>query len=309
MKNVAIIGAGQLGSRHLQALATVENINIYILDPEEKALQLSKARFNEVNQQNKNLNCLTEVTGLPTELEFVVIATNSKQRLSVLRQLLSHATVKYLLLEKFLFPKVEEYDEASELLSINGTSTYVNCSRGMWSSYKDLKKVLDRSQQLTFKVTGANWNMSSNAIHFLNIFLNLVGEETTSVDASFLDKEIIKNKRPGYIDFTGKIKAITPKGNTLVLDSNKDGDTAIVMEIASSKQNIEICESQGICKINQKEQPFLVQYQSQLTNLVYEELQREGKCDLVNYSQAKKEHLVLLEAINKFLNGREGAIT
>lgn len=45
MKNIAIIGAGQLGSRHLQALAQVNaDVILHIVDPSEQSLEVSKQR-------------------------------------------------------------------------------------------------------------------------------------------------------------------------------------------------------------------------------------------------------------------------
>lgn len=114
MNSVAIIGAGQLGSRHLQGLARIEEpLEIYIVDPHEQSLKVSNKRFQEIpNHNNKTLHLLTNVQELPLNIDFVVLATNSKQRLHVLKELLKQSTVKYLVLEKFLFPYVEEYKAA-----------------------------------------------------------------------------------------------------------------------------------------------------------------------------------------------------
>lgn len=95
MKKIAIIGAGQLGSRHLQALSKVrDEATLYIVDPLEESLKISERRFHEVKSVNKKLVSLKEISDLPKELEFVIISTNSKERLGVLKELVAHAKVK-----------------------------------------------------------------------------------------------------------------------------------------------------------------------------------------------------------------------
>ena len=59
MYNVAIVGAGQLGSRHLQGLSKVNiNINISVVDPKKHSLQLARSRFNEM-RLNDNILSIT----------------------------------------------------------------------------------------------------------------------------------------------------------------------------------------------------------------------------------------------------------
>ena len=48
MKTIVVIGAGQLGSRHLQALSKVNfKTTIEVVDPFESSLVVAKGRFNE----------------------------------------------------------------------------------------------------------------------------------------------------------------------------------------------------------------------------------------------------------------------
>ena len=310
MKNIAIIGAGQLGSRHLQALAKVsEEVHLYIVDPSEQSLEVSQQRFNEVNSFDKKLTCTKSITDLPNIIEFVVIATNSKQRLDVLKELLQHAKVKYLLLEKFLFPTVSEYTEATSILENTITKVYVNCARRMWSSYQQLKSTLDTTSKIHFKVSGVNWNLASNAIHFLDLFLYLVEEKRATVNTSLLDDSLIENKRPGYIEFTGTLQVVTPKGHELTLISKRIGEDPMAISISSLNQQIEIDELKERMLVNNEEHTFTMYHQSSLTNKVYEQLQQTGVCQLVEYTEAAKEHLLLLNAFNDFLGDRQGAIT
>lgn len=310
LKNIAIIGAGQLGSRHLQALAKVnEEVVLYIVDPIEMSLEISKERFNKVNTLGKNLMCLNHTTDLPKELEFVVVSTNSKQRLTVLQELLNHAQVKYLLLEKFLFPTIQEYEQATRILETKDTSVYVNCARTMWPAYQKLKIKMEKSSSITYEVVGVNWNLASNAIHFLNLFLYLLNESEVTIDTSMLDYEPLKSKREGYIEFSGTLTAVTPSQHKLILTSNLVGDSSTMIRIKSDTQVIEINELNQIISINGDKETFNMHHQSNLTNQVYEQLIKTGNCSLVTYQQSAKEHIMLLHAFQEFLGDRNGAIT
>ena len=56
MKNIVIIGAGELGSRHLQGvLKSRGRFNVFVVDPSDSALQTANARAEEV-LTNTSLN-------------------------------------------------------------------------------------------------------------------------------------------------------------------------------------------------------------------------------------------------------------
>lgn len=312
MKNIAIIGAGQLGSRHLQALALhKQELSIYLVDPVQSSLDVSLERFKEVDVfYNKKLYLKKSIEELPSTIEFAIIATNSLQRLSALKDLLQQSTVKYLLLEKFLFPTEEEYTEATKLIDSNGVIAYVNCARRMWSNYRKLQKECENDTNIKLTVRGSNWNLASNAIHFLDLFLFLCNENQVDIDVTSLDENLLKNKRPGYIEISGTLKGYTSNGNSFHLTSSKDGIYQPEMTIESDQRVYRIKETeQKIWKDDKDSEYFKLYHQSQLTHKAYEQLLETNACYLVPFQQAVQEHLMLLKAFNVFLNGREGAIT
>lgn len=306
MKSIAVIGAGQLGSRHLQALSMIKDAaNLYIVDPNEKSLVISKERFNEIKHADKNLYICKKVTELPKSLDFVVVSTNSKQRLQVIRELTNHSKVKNLLLEKFLFPYEEEYPIALELL--RNSKAFVNCARPVWGSYRGLKERY-LFTQLNMTVSGGSWNMASNSIHMINLFTYLTDTNVTSVDMNKLDPRLKENKRAGYIEVTGEINCHDSNGNSLILKCNQTNDP-VVIKLATPTTNFTIREADNKIEINNTIEDFPIEYQSKLTNKIFEQLESTGSCDLVKFEQSAAEHLIFLKALNRFLNGREGIIT
>src|SRR5690554_3304897 len=100
IKNL-IIGAGQLGSRHLQGMLKYDNQlqSIYIIDPSKDALNISKERAYEI-EHNHQLIFQQDWNDLPATFDVVIIATNSNVREKVITQLLNNYEVKHLILEK-----------------------------------------------------------------------------------------------------------------------------------------------------------------------------------------------------------------
>ncbi|WLV25346.1 Gfo/Idh/MocA family oxidoreductase [Aciduricibacillus chroicocephali] len=317
MENIAIIGAGQLGSRHLQAISLLcKSLNIFVVDPCEKSLEIANKRFLDTDfRHNKNVFYFQEISRLPNELDFVIIATSSIPRLGVLKQLLGHAQVKYLLLEKFLFPHVWEYKEAEILLEKLNTKTYVNCTRRAWPFYHEVRKLFLNEKNIVLTVEGANWNLASNAIHFIDIYLFLTNESDIELNTELLDNELQFNKRPGYIELTGTLQGRTPKGKITLSSINDQNQGEFKIKIESINKRVEIDEFNEKINIYNKKsgenkiQEINIFMQSHLTNTIYEQLKNEDDCKLVTFKESMRHHLTLLKAINDFLGEREGVIT
>ena len=120
MIHCAIIGAGQIGSRHLQALCHLENpTRIDLVDPSNKSLKIAFDRYEEAvppGKHNIELCCHKSLDGLPDTLDLIIIATNSSIRSKVLKEVIRKRCVKNLILEKVLFQKKIDYISVDKLL-------------------------------------------------------------------------------------------------------------------------------------------------------------------------------------------------
>ncbi|PAQ13671.1 hypothetical protein CD798_14820 [Bacillaceae bacterium SAOS 7] len=314
MNSVAIIGAGQLGSRHLQAIALhKEPLNIYLIDPCEQSTDTAISRFNEVDQyKNKHIFVESTVKNCPKSLFFAVISTNSRPRLQLLKQLLQQIEVKYILLEKFLFPLEHEYAEADDVIRKHGVKAFVNCARRMWPNYQEIKKQLCKDANIRLNVQGINWGLASNAIHFLDLFYYLSGENQITMDSSNLT-HILTNKREGYIELAGTLTGNIESTNRFKLTSNAGEGISLEIIIESEERKYVINESKQLLtyyddEVN-LEKEFKVYYQSVLTHQVYEQLLATGQCDLATFEESATLHLKLLTAFNQFLGAKGGTIT
>ena len=55
MKKITLVGCGNIGSRHLQALVKLPfETEIQIIDPNENSIKLAKSRLNEIDYKKSN---------------------------------------------------------------------------------------------------------------------------------------------------------------------------------------------------------------------------------------------------------------
>ncbi|MDH5645508.1 MAG: dehydrogenase, partial [Candidatus Heimdallarchaeota archaeon] len=85
VKTIAIIGVGQIGSRHLQGLTHLSiPSKIFLVDPIEASLDVAIKRYNEIEKNNiHELIKYYEISELPKILDLAIIATSSDIRADV----------------------------------------------------------------------------------------------------------------------------------------------------------------------------------------------------------------------------------
>lgn len=308
MKTVAIIGAGQLGSRHLQALAQLnEPVNIQVIDPNETSLSTARNRFDEVGTAYKGtITYATKLDQLNDQLEVVVIATGSDVRKNILVTLLNTKQVKYLVLEKFLFYKPEEYVIVAELLKEKKVKAWVNCPRRMVDFYKTIKSKL--TGNITLNVIGNSWGLASNGIHILDLFTFLNNSPSFLITDCLLEET--QSKRLGYIEFSGTIRGKGANNSTFELVSYTNGASPSVVSVYDSNNRYIIHEGQPVSTVwysgienewKWENLTFDFPRQSQMTHLVVSDLMNKGECELTPYSESASMHLTFLENLIDFL--------
>ena len=305
--NCAIIGAGQLGSRHLQGLLTYRHakLNIFVLDPSSESLVIAQERANEIVHTHE-VFLTNSIRHLPQYLEFVVISTNSNVRFSIMEALLQQSYVKYLVLEKVLFPDLNQYPKALELIKNHQVSCWVNHSRRMYNSYHQLKSIIDHNKTYSFQLVGASWGLACNGLHFIDLFEFLLDSKLTSISSTLLDGHPIKSKRSGYIDFDGTLTGTLGHKHHFSITSFKNQlQMAPTLTIMTDDLRIVIQESGTPRFYIFKEEnsfelevaPFVLLYQSQLTGKLLEQIQTTGTCDLPTLEHASSTHQIFISSI------------
>lgn len=311
--NILVAGAGQLGSRHLQSLANISkySLNIDVVDPSFESLEVAKQRYESLRIDRHIVNYKKNISDTKhSSYELVIVATNSNVRCEVVKNIIKQKKLKFLILEKILFQKIEEYYEIEELLSTHNVLTWVNHPRRMFDFYNETKNKILNSKDIYFSATAGNWGLACNALHLLDLFSFLANSEIEEVDLSKLSPKILKSKRDGFIEIDGEISGKLIGGHKYSISHYTD-NRPLSITISSSEFSIYIDEKSGISiqyLSNANPEIFqgeIAKYQSQLTEEIFYQLILTEKCLLPTYAEAMSLHLKFIDPLINFINTQQ----
>jgi hypothetical protein len=135
--------------------------------------------------------------------DLAIIATTSRDRLSAIRQAVAKGA-RALILEKVLFARLDEYDDAATLFSAAGIDVWVNCPR---RRYPRVQRLIDLigDADFSYRVAGQGWGLGCNLVHHLDELDYLAGGVETFLDTHQLEPVVARSKRPGFIEFFGRV--------------------------------------------------------------------------------------------------------
>ena len=240
-QTIVLVGVGNIGLRHLESLTKVRvplSVHVFDCDPEvtkraqEKIKGMKTSPFFSVCFAD-NLDALGSEEQVK-RIDLAIIATTSMPRRMIAERLWAlKKPVRAMLLEKVVFPRVEDYDAVSELAQKHDTRLYVNvCQRHAW--VEALRGEAKTPVNLT--VEGPNWGLCCNSIHFVDMFCflnsnysgaglsisNSSNNCTTSLSVSTdrLQPGYCSAKREGYVEMYGTLDC------SLVLADSSSGEKA-----------------------------------------------------------------------------------
>jgi predicted dehydrogenase len=316
LNRVLIIGAGNIGSRHLQALGKSElALNIVVVDPFVRALEASKQRFDEVAKGNtatkaeyyQNLDLVGD------RFDVGIVATTSDMRRKIVQELLEKIEVKNLILEKVAFQNTEDFQFVIKLLKSKHVKAWVNLPRRVIPFYREMKNKIKPHGQVFYTVQGGDWGLACNAIHFIDHLCFLVEDTDYEVSCHSLDKDMKESKRKGFVEFTGALHCRFSNGSELNLISQNGSKQPPLITIMGGSILYVIEEEKEWAAVSQGENgwklektPFRLYYQSELTNRLVEDIIRTGDCGLTSIEESYLIHKPLLESFIKHLENITG---
>ena len=315
MKNIAVIGAGQLGSRYIQGIVkTSLEIKLEIVEPNIKSIQNTQSRIDEVMQtqpkKNIQISFKKNVLELSENLDIVIIATSSNVRYDLTKELLLTKSVKVLILEKVLFQRENEYYDILDLLRSNQVAAYVNHPLRMSPFIKRLKSKFCSEDNLNFFFFFFQWDFGCNALHYLDIMEFLSGKKISFMNGELLDKIIWKSKRDGFIEITGMLvgKLGNEQGYFQVFSGQQK--SPVTMQIVGRNTNIILdknnqwsCDvSDGILKCSNEKISY---FQSDLSQYLIESILNDT-CELPLYEDSMLLHIKFIKILIEHLNAFSG---
>lgn len=299
MHSIVLIGAGNIGRRHLQGLM-LSNVSysIHVVDPFPQSLATAKKDIDDLDKGHHTVFYHSALNAIPSSVDIAIIATAADIRMTVLRELLSLSSIRYLILEKVLFQRLEDFEEAAQLLKSKQVKAFVNCPRRYFPHYQKLHAAAF-SEDWTMRVSGSNWGLACNAIHFIDLYNYLSGNTPSRFDTSNLEEQIVPSKRPGFIELNGKLQCTD---NRFSVECLTEEGHPITVELRNATQHIVIHEGKG--QIDGFASAYEALPLSKMAHLPVEQLLLNANCELTPYSISAALHKPFVSALMQFAKNK-----
>lgn len=304
MAEIILAGAGQLGSRYLQGLATsAEAHRITVFDPSEASLSIARSRYEEVSRDaGHEVIYTTDLSAFATQADLAIVATSSFPRASLVQEIARDCAVRYWLLEKVLAPSTLELDQMVRD-TVSAQSVWVN----HWMRLPEWAQALQRRlrQQpglIRMDVQGAHLGLACNGTHYMDLLGWAAGANVTAVSTDGLAREWVPAKRPGYFEVYGELDVAYGERARLRLHCTQGSDP-LTLHFAwqGGECHILFTESNTIEVrwSDQEAQTFLVPLQSGTTAALVDGLFQTGQIALATLTQAVAVHRPFLQALTR----------
>lgn len=312
MKTILLIGAGNLGSRHLQSLCGVKTkLHIDVVEPHKISRARAIERLKESQTHEFHSINFFDSIKCDASYDFAIIATRADVRYQIIEYIFQNRIpIKYMLLEKVLFQSIEHLKNAEKMLDALAITAWVNYPRRLYPFYRDLKNSFSQEKILALEISGGNWGLACNSLHFMDLFEWLTNCKVNSIDLTRIKKQIYFSPREGFVEFFGIFSGML--GNDIPFSIACSEDSAdIVLRIKMVAKEIIINETTlRLDYISEnlaiERNTISIPFQSQLTKEVFERLDQEQRCDLTTFHDSISSNILFFENFIPLYNSLTG---
>lgn len=201
-----VIGAGRMGTRHVQGIFSLEIVSLVCLaDIKKEALDTASKAIGETKKVQYKL--LEEVEAENESYDVCIIATTAGDR-KRLCDLAVKSGVKNLMIEKPLGQSYEQVQQLVEEMNKLPFSTVVNLNMRMYETFKNLKNDLASFPQMKgekiITLNTGTLGIGCNGIHYLDLIYFILDADRAELVAGEIDDVIIPSGRgENFCDFGG----------------------------------------------------------------------------------------------------------
>lgn len=263
MKTITIVGCGNIGSRHLQAITKLPlSISVDIVEPNQAAQKLARARVEEIprSKYDQELRWHESISSLNRNSDLAIVATPSTGRSRIITDLLECGFSRFLV-EKIVCQSVKEYETIISEMQRYSAKGWVNTPRRYYRSYQELRKYI-QSRPIHMSVAAGNIGLGSNAIHFLDLFSWFCGDYDMRLTGA-LHERLFTNKRGmNLVEFAGTIIGASKNGSILEVSFIPSlEDMPLIVNIATKDIHL---------SVNESRERFIVESASGISNIKFQ---------------------------------------
>ncbi|WP_371504470.1 Gfo/Idh/MocA family oxidoreductase [Nitrosopumilus adriaticus] len=306
IKSITIVGCGNIGSRHLQAISKLKGcLDIHIVEPNSNSRKIATSRLNKLpNISRHNYNWHQNIDELSSDTDLTIVSTSSNNRVKLISKLIDKGHSRFLT-EKVVCQSKKEYDLLLRILKKNKAKGWINFPRHYFPFYQKIIPMFQTKEPLVLTVTGGNFGLASNTIHFIDLFSWILNTSKIDLTGKFLHQKILSNKRGSlYKEFSGTIIG-KHKNSVLSISSFHNSNMSLIVDIFNSKfriifdeinQNIIFYEPTKLRKFQ-----FEYIHVSDSTTLISKEILQNDDCNLPTIADSYEQHIELFKTFNSHI--------
>ncbi len=308
-KKVLLYGCGQLGSRHLQALATTSGIAaIHVVDVSEASLDLGKKRLDELGDKRvvENVTWSQGPHANAGDGDLCLVATLAKVRGDIVKQACREWGYRRFLVEKVVAQSLEQYNRLLDFTDQNELLVWVNCQLRTFEIYKYIKAQINPDSPITFTRVGGNKGLATNGVHSADLFLHFDGSDKVNLQSDRIDPLLHKSKRGATeFDLSGDLFGYSDKGSSFILSFAAHSDSPAHISVMSSKCKFIVSHAQNWAFECREEtgwrwEPIPIKNNmlvSQTTRKIASDILQQDTCELPTLRACLPAHAYIFEAL------------
>lgn len=309
MKTILLVGCGNIGFRHLQAITAMPTpAHVIIVEPDAAAHGRIRALITAHQGPHRfDLRSSLPDQGGEKPVDLVVVASSAGVRRAIVTDVLARNKVTVMVLEKVLFQSLADLDAVEDLLLESGTRAFVNCGRRYFPGYLAGRGQWAASRPLDITVAGGAFGLCSNGIHLLDLAEFLNDAPLVSVDAAGLHSGHVAAKRAGCIEVFGTMTARLANGANLSIRCDKAEVMSLRVDIMGAGLHLQINELTREIAAEGQVSAFSAKNVSECWE-IYDAAVTTGHCGLTTYAASARQHRLFLTAINQHLGQQADAL-
>ncbi len=309
LKKIILVGCGNVGSRHLQALVKLKyTTTICVVEPDKISQKIAKKRLNEISYDKRDHNIIwfNSIFNINEKSDVVIVATHSKGRVNLIKKLLMCGHKRFLI-EKFVCQSTNEYKNLLLLMKKFNAKGWVNTNLQCFEGYQKIKKCFKPNETISLSVlTNSKYGLSTQAIHYLALFSWLTNNNKIKLDGKYLKKELILNKRSkSFKEFQGTLIGINNNDSFLNLTFLPSFSDSLIVKISGVHMHFILDEIHGkITVFNEnksKKWHFKFEHVSSLTTKIIKDILEKDNCLLPSVQDSFNHHSELFRIFNGHL--------
>ncbi len=314
---VLIVGCGQLGSRHLQAVASLTSAYcIEVVDPRPEALQLGRDRLHELGVDRlPEVRWLQSLDDATDQSDLCIVATQAEGRCEIVQSVSKRLGVRRFLLEKMVAQAIGDYEDLIGFSNRLGLSVWINCKTRVHASHRRIKQHLDPAEPFVLSVAGGNHGLANNGVHAADLFVYFDAIGDIELTAARIDPLLHPSKRGANIfDLSGTMHAHSSKGSTFTL-SFAAGHFAPLLFSVTAPHYRAVVDDMVKCFYESsadsgwvwREIPFDANLSvSHMTRGFVTDILASGTCELPTLEQCFPAHKFILNSLRPYFNNIRG---